>query len=326
MMTPREVVTRTIRFQTPDRLGHDFVDLYENDFVYVACDPWVDARPPSGPDQWGAVWANLGTTMLGEVKEFPLKTWGDLKTLKIPDVNDPARWTALADIRQRAGEKFIIAMGVSLFERVHFLRGLHNTWLDVYDAPDRLRDLLEILVTMNEAACKRYAAVGCDAVILWDDWGLQNRLMVAPQQWRDIWRPYYKRFFAACHENGMTSVLHSCGYIVDILDDLIEIGLDMVHMDQQENMGLDLLGQRFGGRLTFFGGADIQTVMQRPVDEIRAYCRRMVKLLGRREGGYIPRLYGDAGPVGHSDQARRAMCEEFLAISREMYGRDGIND
>ena len=53
MMTPREVVTRTIRFQTPDRLGHDFVDLYENDFVYVACDPWVDARPPSGPDQWG---------------------------------------------------------------------------------------------------------------------------------------------------------------------------------------------------------------------------------------------------------------------------------
>jgi hypothetical protein len=321
MMTPREVFRRTIRFQTPDRLGHDFCDLYEKDCCEVACNPWVDARPSSGVDEWGAVWENLGTSILGEVKEFPLKTWDDLARLKIPDVDDPRRWESLKDVRRREGDKYIIAFGVSLFERIHFLRGLHNTWLDILDAPNRLRDVLEILVDMNARACKRCAQFGCDAVILWDDWGLQNRLMVSPRQWRDIWKPYYARHFAACHEAGMDTFMHSCGYIVDILDDLIEIGLDVIQMDQQENMGLELLGKRFGGRITFFSPADIQTVMQRPAEEIRAYCRRMVRVLGRREGGFIPRLYSDSKAVGHTDEARRAACEEFLKISREMYGQ-----
>jgi hypothetical protein len=321
MMTPREVFRRTIRFQTPDRLGHDFCDLYENDCCGVACNPWPDARPSSGVDEWGSVWKNLGTTTLGEVQEFPLKTWDDLARLKIPDIDNPKRWEDIKDIRQRAGDKYIISTGVSLFERVHFLRGLHNMWLDIHDAPNRLRELLEILAEMNVRACKRYGELGCDGCILWDDLGLQDRLMVSPQQWRDIWKPYYARHFAACHEAGMDTFLHSCGYIVDILDDLIDIGLDVIQMDQQQNMGLELLGKRFGGRITFFSPADIQVVMQRPVDEIRAYCRRMVQVLGRREGGFLPRLYGDAKAVGHTDEARRAACEEFLKISREMYGQ-----
>jgi hypothetical protein len=112
--------------------------------------------------------------------------------------------------------------------------------------------------------------------------------------------------------------LHSCGYIVDILDDLIEIGLDAVHMDQQENMGLELLGSRFGGRLTFFSPVDIQkTMVQGTPDEIRAYCRRMARLLGRPEGGFIPRWYTDPAGAGHRPEALEVMCEEFLAISRE---------
>ena len=54
-------------------------------------------------------------------------------------------------------------------------------------------------------------------------------------------------------------------------------------------MGLELLGKRFGGRLTFFSPVDIQKTMVRGnLDEIRAYCREMVKHLWRPEGGFIP--------------------------------------
>jgi hypothetical protein len=113
----------------------------------------------------------------------------------------------------------------------------------------------------------------------------------------------------------MFTFLHSCGYIVDILDDLIEIGLDVIQMDQQENMGLDLLGERFGGRITFYSPVDIQYTMVRgSLDDIRAYARRMVETLGRPDGGFIPKWYGDPRGAGHSREAIDAMCEEFLRL------------
>jgi len=140
--------------------------------------------------------------------------------------------------------------------------------------------------------------------------------MINPDDWRRIWKPRYKRIYEAAHKFGLLTFLHSCGYIADILDDLIEIGLDVIQMDQQENMGLDLLGQRFGGRITFWNPVDIQhTMAHGSLDDIRAYCHKMVTSLGRREGGFIAKWYGDPKGAGHEPEAIEAMCEEFVALS-----------
>jgi hypothetical protein len=288
-MNSREIVTRTIRFMGAERLPYDLPDPYGADFYWVGMSPSPDARPSSGMDEWGAVWKNLGQTNLGEVKDFPLKTWADFERMTIPDIHAAYRWQHLEGIREKAGDKFLLADGISIYERVHFLRGLENTWLDIYDHPQELCHLVDILTEMNLAAIERYAALGADGLIFCDDWGLQNRLMISPNAWRKIWKPRYRRIFQAAHEAGLFTFLHSCGYIVDILDDLIEAGLDVIHMDQQENMGLELLGARFGGRLTFFAPVDIQhTMVYGTMDEIRAYCHKMANLLGRQEGGFIP--------------------------------------
>jgi len=104
---------------------------------------------------------------------------------------------------------------------------------------------------------------------------------------------------------------------VDILDDLIEIGLDVIQMDQQENMGLELLGERFGGRITFYCPVDIQnTMVYGSLEDIRFYCRKMVKLLGSPNGGFIPKWYSDPVGAGHRQEAIDAMCEEFLRIGK----------
>lgn len=315
-MNSRELVFRTVRFQGAKRLPYDFPDPYGSDFFSINMTPSPDYRPPSGVDEWGAVWKNLGNTRLGEVKEFPIKEWDDLERLPIPNIHDPARWDGLETAREAAGERFLLAEGISIYERVGFLRGLENTWMDIHDHPGELGHLIDILVEMNLAAIQRYAGYGADGYIFCDDWGLQNRLMIAPAAWRKIWKPRYTRIFAAAHAVGMLTFLHSCGYIVDILDDLIEAGLDVIHMDQQENMGLELLGTRFGGRLTFFSPVDIQNTMARgDLDEIRAYCRKMAAHLGHPQGGFIPRWYSDPISVGHSPEALQAMCEEFLLLS-----------
>lgn len=145
--------------------------------------------------------------------------------------------------------------------------------------------------------------------------------MISPDKWREIWKPRYARVFGACHDAGLITLMHSCGYIVDILDDLIEAGLDVIQMDQQENMGLEVLGNRFGGRICFWCPVDIQNMMCRgSLDDIRAYCRKLASLLGRDNGGYIAKWYADPVGAGHSEEAIQAMCEEFMQINHEKMG------
>jgi hypothetical protein len=122
-MTSRERVQRAVRFQGPDRLPRDFPGAWGTDFAGMGMRPSPDARPAKGMDEWGAVWENLGPTQLGEVKEYPLRDWGDLARLRIPDIDDPRRWEELSEMRAKAGDRFILSHGISLYERIHFLRG-----------------------------------------------------------------------------------------------------------------------------------------------------------------------------------------------------------
>lgn len=320
MYSSREEVKRTIEFKKPSRLAYDFYEKYGSDFFWIGMNPSPDARYKKGIDEWGAVWDSIGTSSLGEVREFPLKDWKDFDKLKIPDITKPERWICLEGVKERTNGRYILGGGISIYERVHFIRGLENTWVDIYESRDELCRLLDILADMNLYAIEHYKEAEVDGYFILDDWGLQNKLMISPDIWREIWKPRYKKIFSAVHKAGMHTFLHSCGYIVDILGDLIEIGLDVVHMDQQQNMGLELLGSRFGGRITFFSPVDIQTVLPKgDINEIKAYCLKMVELLGRPNGGFIPRWYNDPEGAGHKLEAVDAMCEEFFKISKDKY-------
>ena len=102
-MTRRDVVIRTIKFQGADRLPYDLPAPYGSDFAGIFMSPSPDGHPPNGTDEWGCVWKNIGICRLGEVKEFPLQTWNDYATLKIPDIRDPRRWVRPRARSSRAG-------------------------------------------------------------------------------------------------------------------------------------------------------------------------------------------------------------------------------
>lgn len=313
-MTPQEVVRSTIDFHCPDRLARSFPPPYGNDFAGAGMAPSPDARPGNGPDEWGAVWENIGICRMGEVKEYPLKDWSQFDRMAIPDIREKRRWEGLSNARERAGDHYLLCNGISLYERVHFVRGLENTWMDIYEYPAELRRFIDVLVDMNIYAIERYAEAGGDGYMWCDDWGLQDRLMISPDKWREIWRPAYSRVYEAAHAAGMQTFLHSCGYILDILPDLIDIGLDVIQLDQQENMGLAALSQ-YAGRITFWCPVDIQSMMCRgSLEQIRAYCHRLVEALGTPDGGFMPKWYGDPVGAGHTQEAVAAMCEEFLSM------------
>ena len=314
-MISRDIVKNTINFKGAPRIpcNFPFEYGYECDFSWTGMNPSPDARPRTGVDEWGCVWDNIGISQLGEVKEFPIKDWDDLTEEMIPDIEDSKRWEYLKGARERAGDKYLLGSGISIYERVHFLRGLENTWTDIYENPDKLCNLLDILADMNIKAIKHYANEKVDGYIFCDDWGLQNSLMINPEKWRELWKPRYKRIYEAAHEHDMDTFLHSCGYITEILGDLIDAGLDVVDMDQQENMGLKYLGDNFAGNLTFQAPADIQTILPTGnVDIIKNYVRNMKKILKTDKGGLIAKWYSDPTGVGHTKEAICAMCDAFM--------------
>lgn len=326
-MTPREVVLRTVRFQGADRLPYDLAEAFGSDFYNVWMEPSPDDRPRVGVDEWGSVWHNIGVSHLGQVKEPALKDWADWPKLAVPDIRDPERWRNVAGARTRAGDRFLLAGGISLYERIHFLRGLDNAWVDIHTHRAELERLIDLLVDMNLYAIERFAAAGADGYMWADDWGLQDRLMISPASWRAIWKPAYARVYRAARDAGLLTFLHSCGNITAILEDLIEIGLDVIQMDQQENMGLERLGREFGGRITFWCPADIQgTMVEGSVDDIRAYCRKLVSTLGRPDGGFIARWYSDPAAAGHRQEAVEAMCQEFLRLGQQWQTADAAGN
>jgi uroporphyrinogen decarboxylase len=92
------------------------------------------------------------------------------------------------------------------------------------------------------------------------------------------------------HEMSPAKVLfHTCGSVIDIMDDLIEIGVDVLHPVQVSARGMDpvRLKRQWGDRLSFWGGVDTQRTLSRGTpEEVRAETRQRIEVLGRR-GGYV---------------------------------------
>ena len=95
--------------------------------------------------------------------------------------------------------------------------GLKNLFVAYYEQPDDLKAWLARLAAMQAESIRLLAEIGCDGVMGYDDWGLQDRLMVSPRLIEQFFMPHYRENWALAHSLGMDVWLHSCGYIIDIL-------------------------------------------------------------------------------------------------------------
>jgi len=315
-MTSRERVEQALRFERPDRIPLSLPPPYPNDILECwLARPTVDPRQGPARDEWGSLWASVSVGSFGEVIEPAIPDWDDHPHFTVPPVNSAERYAPSAKaIEADHGERYVVGIvPVSLFAQVHHIRGLNNVLADFHLNPDRLAGLVDTMVELSLESIDVYHRIGANAVMFYDDWGLQDRLMISPRLWRDFYKPRYTLVWGHAHACGMTNWMHSCGKIDDVLDDMIEAGLDVIQMDQQMNMGLEQLGARFGGRLTFWCPVDIQAVMPRnDAAEIEQYVQRMIRALGGRGGGFIGKFYPSPFAAGHDEAMVKVMCEAFL--------------
>jgi uroporphyrinogen decarboxylase len=237
-------------------------------------------------DVFGVVWDRSIDKDIGDVQGCVLSE-PTLKGYVLPDPLDARFFADIPERLERFGDRFrVYQIGFSLYERAWTLRGWENLMLDFHDHPGFVRDLLNVIADYNIAQATEALKYDIDAVYFGDDWGMQRGLQMGPRLWYEFIYPVLRRMYSVVREAGKYVIIHSCGDVDELFDDLVAIGLSCFNPFQPEVMDIAALMRQYRGRLAFYGGLSTQrTLPYGTAEDVRHKSVWLLEL--GRQGGYI---------------------------------------
>lgn len=309
-MTPKEIMLELMK---PDGQPDRQLDQYEGIFMALG-DPiqsYLNANRIRGSksiDRWG-------TTIL-----FPETAPGPIphNTDETKVIKDITRWREVVhapDIEHictQGWEEFSTAcraknkdqklfcgfMATGIFEQTHFLMGFEDTLTELYDHPKEMHELIDYITDYRMTYAKMLIDnLRPDAIFSHDDWGTQNALFMPPDMWREFFKEPYRKLYGYIRSRGVSVIHHADSYLVPIIDDMIEIGIQIWQGTLPEN-DIPALQRQVKGKLTFMGG--IGAAIDRDdisEEEARAYIRKALETYCPG-GHFIPSItYGMFGTI-----------------------------
>lgn len=336
MITPKQIVYDTLEFKNANHrtarelwtlpwawynYGQEVEQIlkdFPSDFGYVSFKLKEESicqgdmhEIGEATDAWGCKFINLQRGIIGEVKEPLVKDdeWEDVSNVHFPeellsfDIEQVNRDRALIS------DKFIMGGCPRPFEQLQFIRGTENLYMDLMYRPQKMMLFLE---KMHDFYCRlmtKLAQTNIDALQFMDDWGSQKSLLISPKLWREIFKPMYREYIDIAKKYGKKTFMHSDGHILEILPDLVDMGLDAVNC-QIFCMGIDNLKQ-FKGKITFWGEIDRQHLLPNGTVADISEAVAKVKNALYDDGGCIAQC--EFGPGGRPENVR----EVFASWDRE---------
>ena len=173
------------------------------------------------------------------------------------------------------------------------MRGLEQFLQDMIIDKAFAHALMRKITDFQKQRAKQYLSVAGKYIDIFrtsDDLGTQDSLMMSPAMYREMVKPYQEEYFSTIKEYTDAKILyHCCGAVFPLIEDLIEVGVDILNPVQVscENMDTRMLKEHFGGRLSFCGGIDSQFILPQGTPEaVEAEVKKRITDLAPG-GGYL---------------------------------------
>jgi uroporphyrinogen decarboxylase len=247
----------------------------------------IPAQPTVWEDEWGVQWDRSIDTDIGTVCNRRV-TRENIRQYQFPDPAASVRFAHFPAGIAGSGGRFVIAtLAFTLFERAWSLAGMEEVLMAMADGASFADELFDGILAFDVEVVRRAISFEVDGVRFGDDWGQQQGLIMGPVLWRRYIKPRVARLYGMVRDAGKKVFIHCCGKVDEILPDLIECGVDVFNPFQPEVMDVEAIKERFGAKLTFFGGISTQrTLPYGTVSETREEVKRLIERIGK-DGGYI---------------------------------------
>ncbi|MBC7334346.1 MAG: hypothetical protein H5T85_07850 [Actinobacteria bacterium] len=215
------------------------------------------------------------------------------RNYRMPDPFQPGDLERIKEkIKKYRNEYLIIGdITVTVFEGSWHLRGFSNFMVDLIENQDLANAIMDMVMEYHLEAGKKYVEYGVDMIYMGDDFGGQSGPLISLDMYRRFFKPRHAKIIEELKKINPDIIIafHSCGSARFIIEDLIEIGVNILNPLQPRAKYMDPyeLKSTFGDRLCFWGGIDEQQILPfGSPEDVRREVREKISIFGKG-GGYI---------------------------------------
>jgi uroporphyrinogen decarboxylase len=248
-------------------------------------------------DKWGVLRrateysTPFGNGIYTELVGHPLADESKITSYKCPDPNLPELYTGVESlIRKYKKEYWIVGVAVTtMYETAWALRGFEQMFIDFITNPELVNTIFDMTWNYHFTIAKNLVNRGVDMIWIGDDVGAQNRMLISPELWRKYFKSKMEMFISSLKKMNpeLKIAYHSDGYIIPIIPELIEIGIDILNPIQPQSMDPVEIKKKFGDKLCLWGTIDEQhTLPFTNPETVRNEVAERIRTVGK-DGGLI---------------------------------------
>jgi uroporphyrinogen decarboxylase len=277
----------------------------------------MDAEKGIFRNEWGTV-RQQGKEVVSAIIDEPIKDAEDIYSYRAPDPLDEYRFQYLRELLQKYKGKKLVGMHIhDAFNYPYYLMGMENLFVSMYENPEAVHKIVDISVEHNIALARKAISLGADFIVLGDDYGGGNQLLVSPQKFREFFLPGLRKVVHAIKNEGAYCFKHCCGDINEILDDIVGTGIDVLHpLDPFANMDILAVKNKYPDLVVMGGINCFEPLCTYSIEEISAETEKAVRTIGKN-GRYIiassNSVHSDARPENYEamQKTRKKIAVEY---------------
>lgn len=208
-----------------------------------------------------------------------IQTWEDYEKYPWPEITDDNFYIHryICD-HLPDGFGFITCHAGGVYEHVSRLMGYEGLCLALYDNRDLVRAVTDRLGALIFEYNRRLLELDkLSAIMQGDDFGFNTQTLIPPDDIRELFLPWHRKYASQIHGSGLTYYLHSCGKIDDIMSDLVEdVRIDGKHSFQDNVLPIWEYKKIWGDRIALLGGVDVDKLSTLDPDPLREYVRSVI--------------------------------------------------